>query len=248
MARKNEIVIVGAGKFGSNVAKKLSEVSKYTIIVVDNDKEKVDALAKYVDNGFVANLAVEDNLDNLGLSNAGTWILGIGDNIQDSLIIASLIRKKYPHARILAKAADTNHMDILNTLGIDEVISPELAAARWAVVKIINPTLDKNLKEAYVNELDGGLAMIRIPILEGMENKKVMELSFPKNITINVIYRKKKPIIVDGKTVIKPGDEMILLGKNKAVYKYAMEIEELNHNEKILEQAESIKKENKKSK
>ena len=242
MARKNEIVIVGAGKFGSAVAKKLSEVSKYTIIVVDSNKEKVDALAKYVDNGFVTNLALEDNLDNLDLANAGTWILGIGDNIQDSLIIASLIKKKYPHARIIAKAADSNHMDILNSLGIDEVVSPELAAARWAVVKIINPTLDKSISEAYVHELDGGLAMIRIPILKGMENKKVMELTFPKGITINVVYRKKKPIIVEGSTVIKAGDEMILLGKNKAVYKYASEIEELNHNEQILKQAEMLKK------
>jgi Trk K+ transport system NAD-binding subunit len=72
MARKNEVVIVGAGKFGTTVAQKLSEVSKYTIIVIDKDKEKIDALAKYVDNGFATNIALGENLDNLGLSNAGT--------------------------------------------------------------------------------------------------------------------------------------------------------------------------------
>jgi trk system potassium uptake protein TrkA len=72
MARKNEIVIVGAGKFGTTVAQRLSEVSKYTVIVVDQDEEKVNALAKYVDNGFVTNIAVEENLDALGLQNAGT--------------------------------------------------------------------------------------------------------------------------------------------------------------------------------
>jgi Trk K+ transport system NAD-binding subunit len=72
MARKNEIVIVGAGKFGSSVAEKLSEVSKYTVIIVDQDQEKVNALSKYVDNGYVANIAIEENLDNLGLKDAGT--------------------------------------------------------------------------------------------------------------------------------------------------------------------------------
>jgi Trk K+ transport system NAD-binding subunit len=72
MARKNEIVIVGAGKFGSAVAEKLSEVSKYTVIIVDQDQEKVNALSKYVDNGYVSNIAIEENLDNLGLKDAGT--------------------------------------------------------------------------------------------------------------------------------------------------------------------------------
>jgi Trk K+ transport system NAD-binding subunit len=130
MARKNEIVIIGAGKFGSMVAQKLSEVSKYTIIVIDKNKENIDALAKYVDNGFVTNLAIGENLKSLGIQNSGTFVLGIGDNVQDSVIIASIIKKNYPKARIIAKAADNNHADILKSLGIEEVISPELAAAR----------------------------------------------------------------------------------------------------------------------
>ena len=227
MARKNEIVIVGAGKFGSTVAKKLSEVSKYTLIVVDRNKENVDALAKYVDNGFVANIAIGENLDSLGLQNAGTWVLGIGDNVQDSVIIASLIKKRYPKARIIAKAADANHADILKSLGIDEVISPELAAARWAVVKIINPTLNKENSDAYVYEIEGGLAMIRIPILDGMEGKQVKDLAMPDKIRISVIYRRRRPIMVDGSTEVKKGDELLLMGKAKAVYKLAEEVNTL---------------------
>jgi Trk K+ transport system NAD-binding subunit len=74
--------------------------------------------------------------------------------------------------------------------------------------------------------------MIRIPILEGMEGKKVLELSLPKNIRINVIYRRKRPILVSGDTEIKAKDELLLIGKSKDVYKLAEEVNLLNEKEK----------------
>jgi Trk K+ transport system NAD-binding subunit len=70
--------------------------------------------------------------------------------------------------------------------------------------------------------------MIRIPTLEGTVGKKVMDLSLPAGIRINVIYRRKRPILVSGTTEIKKGDEILLIGKTKDVYKLADEIKQLS--------------------
>lgn len=166
MARKNEIVIIGAGTFGRTVAEKLSEVSKYTVIVLDKQRDRVDALAKVVDSGFIGNAADEAFIDSIGLENTGVFVLGISENVQDSIMISSMLQKKFPKARIIAKASDINHGDVLRSLKVSDVIQPEITAARRAVVKVINPQLSSGIDEEQVQEMDGGLSIIRIPAPE----------------------------------------------------------------------------------
>ena len=48
-----------------------------------------------------------------------------------------------------------------------------------------------------------------------------MELTLPKGIVINVIYKNRKPTIATGQTVISKGNDLMLLGKSKAVYALA---------------------------
>ena len=51
-----------------------------------------------------------------------------------------------------------------------------------------------------------------------------MELTLPKGIVINVIYKNKKPTIAVGSTIIQKGNDLMLLGKSKAVYALASEL------------------------
>ena len=168
MARKNEIVIIAAGTFGSLVAQKLSEVSKFTIIVIDKDQEKIDALTKFVDAGYLGNAASAEFLESIGLSNAGVFIVGIGDNVQDSLIVTSLLKKMFPKARVIAKATTQAQKEILLSLGVEDIISPEVAAARRAVEKVINPVLSKGIATSAISEMDGGLSLIRVAATKEM--------------------------------------------------------------------------------
>lgn len=224
MARKNEIVIIGAGTFGSSVASKIAEISKYTVIVIDNNMKKVDALATVVDAGFIGNATEEAFIDSIGLQNAGVFIIGIGENIQDSIMVTSLIKRKFPEARIIAKASNPNHAQVLESLEANDVIQPEITAARRAVIKIINPQLSKGIQESLVQEMDGGLSLIRVPAPEEMWGKKVKDIDLPVGTQINVIYKSKVPSIVTGNTEIKKNNDLVLIGKTKIVYKIASEM------------------------
>jgi Trk K+ transport system NAD-binding subunit len=83
------------------------------------------------------------------------------------------------------------------------------------------------VSEAYVYEIDGGLAMIRTPIMPELVGKEVKDLNLPDGIKINVVYRRKRPLLVEGSTQLKKNDELLLIGKTKPVYKLADEIKEL---------------------
>lgn len=224
MARKNEIVIIGAGIFGSTVAKKLSEISKYTVIIIDKSMEKVDALSTVVDAGFIGNASDERFIDSLGLKNIGIFIIGIGENIQDSIMISSLIKRKFPESRVISKASDINHGQVLKSLGVNDVIQPAITAARRAVVKVINPQLSKKFQESLVQEMDGGLSLIRISAPEEMWDKKVKDIELPPGTQINVIYKGNVPSVVTGLTEIKENNDLVLIGKSKVVYKLASDL------------------------
>jgi Trk K+ transport system NAD-binding subunit len=76
--------------------------------------------------------------------------------------------------------------------------------------------------------------MIRIPILKEMAGKLVKDLTLPNQIRISVIYRKGKPLLIDGNTEIRSIDELLLMGKAKAVYRLAAEIESLKEKDEKL--------------
>jgi trk system potassium uptake protein TrkA len=90
---KKEIAIVGVGRFGSSVIEKIKDIPHLDIIAIDSNEEhlkKEDNLSKY----YIGNAAEDNFLNSLGLDSVDVFVVGIGDNIQASLLIASIIKSQ----------------------------------------------------------------------------------------------------------------------------------------------------------
>lgn len=114
--------IVGGGRFGSNLAIRLSELG-CEVVVADADPQRVQELSE---DGFRAvELDCEDAgaLRAAGALDADVVVVAVGENMKGS-VLATLTLKEMNVKRLIGRAMDERHAAVLTRLGADEVIVP----------------------------------------------------------------------------------------------------------------------------
>ncbi|AJA49202.1 Ktr system potassium uptake protein C [Clostridium pasteurianum DSM 525 = ATCC 6013] len=121
--KKKQYLVIGLGRFGKSIAITLSELGN-DVLAVDSREDNVQYIAPYVTQAIQANATEEENLKALGVNNFDAAIIGIGVDIQSSVVVTLLLKEmgiKY----ILAKANTELHAKILYKIGADKVVFPE---------------------------------------------------------------------------------------------------------------------------
>ena len=87
------ILVIGAGEFGSHLAKHLSE-QKCEVMAVDIDENRVNSILPYVTNALIGDATSEDFLRTLGVGNYDICFVTLGNLFQESLEATSLLKDK----------------------------------------------------------------------------------------------------------------------------------------------------------
>ena len=118
-----EILLIGLGRFGSHVAKKLSEL-EHQVMAVDIREERVNAVLPDVTNALIGDSTNEEFMSSLGVRNFDVCIVAIGENFQSSLETTSLL-KELGAKQVVARASSDVHEKFLLRNGADETVYPE---------------------------------------------------------------------------------------------------------------------------
>ncbi len=116
------IFILGAGRFGFHLGTRLSEFG-CEVVLADRNGGRVRELA---DDGFHAvQLDVEDEeaLKEAGVQQADAVVVCIGENLQGG-VLATLALRELKVKRIICRAVDLKHAQVLSRVGADEVVLP----------------------------------------------------------------------------------------------------------------------------
>ncbi|MDI6104079.1 TrkA family potassium uptake protein [Actinoplanes sp. NEAU-A12] len=127
MARKpaadGRIAVLGLGRFGGSLALELVRQG-WEVIGIDSDRRQVQAYADLLTHTAVADTTDEEALRQLGVHDLTNVVVGIGTDIQASIMTTSLLTDLgVPH--ILAKALSRQHATILRRVGAHHVVLPE---------------------------------------------------------------------------------------------------------------------------
>lgn len=133
---KKQCVIVGLGKYGVSIAKKLSD-SKVEVLAVDYDIKTVEKVSKYVTKAVCIDVTSEDAWEKLPLNDFDVGVVCFGENITAS-ILSCIALKEAGVKYIIAKAGDKYHKKVLSKLDIDEVVFPEEFVGELTAQNIIN--------------------------------------------------------------------------------------------------------------
>lgn len=212
--------VIGLGRFGMTVANILAE-NGMDVIAIDKNQELVDEISGKVAQAVCLDSTEETVIRNLNLNEVDAVILGIGSNIQESILTAALL-KKIGVGMIYAKVENQLHGKILELIGVQHILLPEEMVGN----QIAKTLISKNILE-YIN-LSSGHIVIELIAPRDFVGKTLQELALPTKRGINIIAIKYNYLSVseDGRNVIEKrlndmpgandivndGDVLILLG------------------------------------
>ena len=127
------VLLIGLGRFGQHVARKLYELD-HQVMAVDLDEERVEATLPYVTNAQIGDSTNEDFLMSLGVGNFDLCIVAIGDDFQSSLETTSLL-KELGAKLVVSRAARDVHAKFLLRNGADHIVYPTKQVAQWTAIR-----------------------------------------------------------------------------------------------------------------
>ena len=208
------ILIIGLGRFGSHIARKLNAMG-HEVMAVDSSEDRCNAVLPYVTNAQIGDATNGEFLSSLGVRNYDACIVAIGDNFQNSLETASLL-KELGAKKVIARASTGVQEKFLLRNGADEVVYPEKQLAAWTAIRCTSEhILD------YI-ELDGDWSLFELDIPPAWQGKTVVQLDIRKKYGINVLGVREKGRLnmnVTADTVLDQGKSILVLGQQKAVQK-----------------------------
>ena len=205
-----QFVVVGLGRFGSSVAKNLSE-NGHNVLAIDKEEERVQNIADLVTHAVEADATDEEALKTLGVRNFDVAVVSIGDNIHAN-ILSTLILKELGVPYVVVKAQDNLHGKVLTKVGADRVVYPE----RDMGVRIAHNLISSNVLD-YI-EFAPDYSVVEIMATENMIGKSLQELEIRSKYNVNVMAIKRGQhlnISPGANDKILEDDVLVVMGENK---------------------------------
>lgn len=224
-----QIVIVGGGGVGYELARNLSEKSQ-DVIVIEKDevkarryRESLDVMV-IEDNGANAAVLEQANIKSADMLIAVTQI----DEVN---IIACMLAKQYDVPITVCRIRNSGYADETSILtpkqlGIDIVINPEKVAAMEISKMLHFPDASE---VEYFNR--GKVMLLGVTVGAEAEITDVPLVDLPLNpdcIIVGISDNRGKFIVPGGNDVVRPGNKIYLLGKTRTL----KDISSMLHHEK----------------
>ena len=203
------VVIMGGGRVGLNLASFLIS-DGHDVTLVENDEKlcsnasaELDALVIYGNGTDIK------TLEKANISDSDVFVAATGND--EANLLACVMVREYNVPKIIARVSDPNHKSVFEKIGVNSVISPELAAAGYLEKLIIRP------KIADLIVLGQGDAELLDLTLENDKviGKKVGDVSPADNFIIVAIYENGDIIIPKPNMVLNKGNKVSILVKSK---------------------------------
>jgi trk system potassium uptake protein TrkA len=181
------------------------------VLGIDESEERVRANLDNCTRAVEADATDEAALRALGIRNFDTVIVGIGGDIQASILV-TLMLKEIGVKQVVVKAQSVLHGKVLDKVGADRVVFPE----RDMGTRVARSLVASNILE-YI-ELAPDFSILEMLVSEKMIGKNLRQLDLRNRYDVNVIAIKRSDsfdLSVRADTAIEPGDILILVGKNE---------------------------------
>ena len=208
------VLIIGLGRFGRHIAMKLNDLN-HQVMAVDQNEERVNAVLPFVTNAQIGDSTNEEFLSSLGIRNFDACIVAIGDNFQNSLETASLM-KELGAKKVIARASRGVQEKFLLRNGADEVVYPEKQLAAWTAIRCTSEhILD------YI-ELDKDYSIFELEIPSDWNGKTIIEVNIRKKYGINILGIResgKLNMNITPDTALDNRKSVLVLGDQKQIQK-----------------------------
>lgn len=205
-------IVIGLGRFGSEVARQLYSLG-CEVLAMDTSAELVQQISKEVTHAVVGDGQDIEVLKALGVRNMDCAIIAIGNDLAAS-VLTTMNMKELGMSYIVCKAHDEVHSRVLKKLGADRVMIPEKENAARLARSLSEPNvLD------YI-ELSEDYGIVEVPAPKSWQGSSLKDLNVRAKLGVNILAVRR-----DGKINVSPGanfafcagDVVVVLGDNYAL-------------------------------
>lgn len=216
------IFILGAGRFGTHLAARLSEFG-CEVLLADNNPERIEDLTQEGFHAVQMDAEDEDALQEAGVREADAVVVSIGENMQGS-ILTTLLLKELKVRKLICRAIDAKHATVLEKLGANLVVLPSRDMA-YRLAERLRDNMGSDRQQLCE---DYQLAQIQIgPHLHG---KSLADAALRERYRINVVLisrfgpdNKGRPVEPSPGHVLHNGDLMFVAGLREHINRFERE-------------------------
>ncbi|MFC1683370.1 potassium channel family protein [Candidatus Zixiibacteriota bacterium] len=221
-----QFAIIGLGTFGFKLATSLAKLG-CEVLAIDNDRDRVQEIRDLVTEAVVLDATDKAAMDSLDLTDMNTAVVCVG-KLEDSMLI-SLYLKEAGIEEIVVRALSTDHVKILQLLGVSRIVLPEEDMAERLAGSLMTPNIIDHIP------LTPGHSIVEVKAPESFWGKTMADLDVRKKFKVEVIAVKKyvtsklngqesldeskTRVIPAASEVISAGDALVVIGKNEDVEK-----------------------------
>lgn len=176
------IGILGLGIFGQSILKGLKD-QDVEVIAIDDHEDVINQYESIITTGVVGDITDLDLLDAADIGNCDTVVIATGENLESS-VLAVMHCKALGVERVIAKVKSEVTKEVLEKIGADLVILPEVEAG-MSLAKMI---LFQDRIEVF--RLDDEVVVVEFTVPSAWVGKSIRELAVRDQYQLNIIgYR-----------------------------------------------------------
>lgn len=205
--------VIGLGRLGYQVAIGLAK-NGMDVMAIDSNESIIASIKDDVTQAICMRVTNEESLHSIGIEEIETVIVATGENFAESILITALL-KKMNVPRVIARAVDCIHRDILTVLGADRIILPEQEVGTRLADTLSLPLID-------LVRLTPNFSVSPMPAPQKFIGKTLAELApiFAKyQVTFIGIKENETILPPDPDTIIQANDKLVFAGENKHLEK-----------------------------
>ena len=209
------VMILGAGRIGSKLARDLSSEG-LNIKIIEINESKANQLAEELSNVMMLNvdgrnvdLLVEENLQNMD-----AFISTTGNS--ETNIMSCLMAKSKKIKKTIALVDNMDYFNLSQSIGIDTLINKKLLAANDIFRFVRNGDI---VELAKLSNMNAEIVEFNVNEHSNVLNKKIVDLDFPREAIIGGVIRGNEGLIALGNFEIQLGDRVLVCSKSEALKK-----------------------------
>lgn len=215
MATRDDILVIGLGRFGRALAETLLSLG-HEVMAVDADAQACQECSQTISHVVQADATSTDALRQVGAGEFRTAVVAIGNDIQASIMATyALVDLGIP--RIWAKAITAQHGAILQRVGAHRVVFPE----RDMGVRVAHTMLGRTID--YV-ELDDEFVLIETTVPRQLAGRNIGEAQVRSKFDVSILCVKRpggRFTYATQDTLLNLGDLVVVFGPTRAAEEFA---------------------------
>jgi trk system potassium uptake protein TrkA len=215
LARREQFLVIGLGRFGGALAEDLI-AHGHEVLGVDASPKLVQSYAQRLTHVIEADSTDVDAMRQLGAGDFSTAIVAIGTEVEASILTTSvLVDLGVP--RIVAKAISEPHGRILGRVGAHRVIFPE----RDMGLRVARSLAGRDVID-YM-ELDPGFVLLETKAPPELVGKTLAEAEVRRRYGLTVVSVKgesKPATYATPETRVEEGDILVIAGETRRVEEF----------------------------